>query len=284
MNEKPHYVIAIGDTNSTIAAALAAAKLKIPVAHIEAGLRSFDKHIPEEINRIVCDHLSSLLFPPTIVGYENLVKEGITEENIFNFGDVMYDAALVHKSKSNISELLQSLNLKSNQYILATIHRAENTDNLENLEYIIDFITEIAKKNPVLFPIHPRTKKIINENGRFKVILNNEAIKIIEPMSYITLLGAIQESSFVMTDSGGLQKESYFFSKKCLNIFHSTPWPELENSGWLTLCPPNPLSNMKKNLSDMLEKKTGEVSNLYGEGNAAELIVEKIISRIKNGI
>ncbi|MFW6009569.1 MAG: non-hydrolyzing UDP-N-acetylglucosamine 2-epimerase, partial [archaeon] len=269
MKENPDYVLVYGDTNSTIAGALAASKLHISVAHVEAGLRSYNKNMPEEQNRVLTDHISDLLFCPTKTSVENLKKEGITN-GVHNVGDVMYDSVLynveIARKKSNI---LENLNLNKNKYYLATIHRAENTDNKEKLLTILDSLNELDEK--VVFPVHPRTNKKMNDYGRNKNYYSN--IKFIKPVSYLDMLKLIDNSIKILTDSGGLQKEAYFLEKACITLREKTEWIETLNNNYNILVKKD-LDKIKNyvNLSIDINKK----SEYFGDGNSAKKIISKL--------
>ncbi|MFW6219199.1 MAG: non-hydrolyzing UDP-N-acetylglucosamine 2-epimerase [Bacteroidota bacterium] len=269
MERKPELLMVYGDTNSTIAGALAAKKLHIPVAHVEAGLRSFNMNMPEEINRILTDRISDLLFCPTDTAIENLKKEGYDHINsrIYNTGDVMYDASMhfIDIAREN-SSILQDLSLKKDGYILSTIHRQENTDDPDRLRAIIDALNLINKEIKIILPLHPRTKQYIE-----KYSLNPEFL-LIEPVGYLDMIMLISNSSLVITDSGGLQKEAYFFKKYCITVRDETEWIELVENRV------NFLSGADKekivSLFQELRNKDGfhSLANLYGDGSASELI------------
>ncbi len=269
MERKPELLMVYGDTNSTIAGALAAKKLNIPVAHVEAGLRSFNMNMPEEINRILTDRISDLLFCPTDTAIENLKKEGYDHINsrIYNTGDVMYDASMhfIDIAREN-SSILQDLSLKKDGYILSTIHRQENTDDPDRLRAIIDALNLINKEIKIILPLHPRTKQYIE-----KYSLNPEFL-LIEPVGYLDMIMLISNSSLVITDSGGLQKEAYFFKKYCITVRDETEWIELVENRV------NFLSGADKekivSLFQELRNKDGfhSLANLYGDGSASELI------------
>src|SRR5690554_6304137 len=221
VKEKPQVVLVYGDTNSTLAAALAAQKIHIPVAHVEAGLRSFNMKMPEEINRILTDRVADVLFCPTSTAVENLKNEGFEnfDAEILNVGDVMYDAALFYADKS----FKPNVDIPS-KYVLCTLHRAENTDDSMRLKSIFKSLEVISKISPVIIPLHPRTKsKLININYDF----DNSDIIFINPVSYFEMIWLLQNCHFVMTDSGGLQKEAYFFKKYCVTLRDETEWVEL---------------------------------------------------------
>jgi UDP-GlcNAc3NAcA epimerase len=250
VKEKPSLVMVYGDTNSTLAGALAAVKLHIPVAHVEAGLRSFNKNMPEEINRILTDQISDFLFSPTGTGLKNLQKEGFTHivhageacppapyplPLAVNVGDVMFDIALTLKKQTDENEVLSRHKLKRKDFILATIHRAENTDNLRNLENIMEAFTELADGGTtVFFPLHPRTRKTLEANGiRSEKIPG--ALRLTGPLSYTDMIALESTARVIITDSGGVQKEGYFFETPCVIARSETEWVELVESGWNTL-------------------------------------------------
>ena len=235
--EKPDYVLVYGDTNSTLAGALAAAKLHMPVAHVEAGLRSFNRRMPEEINRVLTDHLASLLFTPTATADENLHNEGI-RKGIHRVGDVMYDAVLFYRDLARKkADVLQSLNLQPKQFALATIHRAENTDDPRRLAEIFSALKLIAADLPVVLPLHPRTRKIVESGAGFQdasptAVAN---LHLIAPVSYLNMLALESEAKVVLTDSGGVQKEAFFFRVPCITLRDETEWIETVEAGWNSL-------------------------------------------------
>ena len=268
IQEKPDWVLVYGDTNSTIAGALAAKKLHIKVAHVEAGLRSFNMSMPEEINRILTDRISDLLLCPTDTAVDNLNKEGFKnlDISILKTGDVMQDAAIFYSKKE------QAPNFRiPEEFILSTIHRAENTDNDKRLSSILSGLNFIAKSTPIILPLHPRTKNIIKK-GSFDI--NN--LTIVEPVGYLEMVYLLQRSKIVMTDSGGLQKEAFFFKKPCITLRDETEWVELVKGGFNTLVGANEklIKNAFKNQSYNIDFNV----NLYGEGSACKNIVEKLYS------
>ncbi len=266
IDEKPDIILVYGDTNSTLAAALSAVKLLIPIAHIEAGMRSYNKNMPEEINRIITDHVSKYLFCPTDLSAENLKKEGV-KDNIYVVGDVMYDAVLYYKAKIKSSEITKNI---PKDFYLATCHRQENTDNEQNLTEIFASLDEIAKNNPVVLPLHPRTKKYLEE---YKI--NIENLHIIEPVGYFDMLYLLQNTKTVLTDSGGLQKEAYYFKKPVIIMRDETEWLELiENGiGILTGANKTKILSAVKKLSSVNYFK----ENIYGAGNSAERIIAQLL-------
>lgn len=232
LKEKPDVVLVYGDTNSTLAGALAAAKLHIPVAHVEAGLRSYNRRMPEEINRLMTDHLSALLLCPTETAVENLRQEGLTK-GVHLVGDVMYDALMdgVEIAKRT-STILNRLCVEPKRYVLATVHRAENTDDYQRLERIITALVQLARAGrKVIFPVHPRTQKLLNAHS-FEF---NEDILLISPAPYLDMVLLESMASVILTDSGGIQKEAYWLQVPCLTLRDETEWKETVESGWNTL-------------------------------------------------
>ncbi len=273
VNERPDIVIIYGDTNSTLAGALAAAKLHIPVAHVEAGLRSFDKNMPEEINRIIADHISDILFCPTQTAVDNLKSEGITKD-VELVGDVMYDAALhFGKLAEKNSSVLERLSLEPKGYMLATIHRASNTDNPENLRVLLGSFAE--SEQVIVFPIHPRTRKVIADNG-LDSLVSGSCIRMVDPVGYIDFLKLEQNASKILTDSGGVQKEAFFFAVPCITLRNTTEWVETVECGW------NTLVNIDKDLllSQITEfSPVGEPPKLFGDGRASLYIAQCLTTR-----
>jgi UDP-N-acetylglucosamine 2-epimerase len=241
--ERPKVVMVYGDTNSTLAGALAAAKLNIPVAHVEAGLRSYDQTMPEEINRLLTDHLSAFLFCPTDQAVRNLLREGIKDgktRRVKNVGDVMYDSILYYsKIAEKKSAILKGLGLlapnaplRTPNYYLATLHRAENTDDPERLRSILKALDEIGRKIPVILPLHPRTKKMMNAYHLFSKFKN---VRFIEPLSYLNMLKLEKNAKAILTDSGGVQKEAYWFRTPCVTLREVTEWGYTTEEGWNTV-------------------------------------------------
>ena len=267
LNERPDWVLVYGDTNSTLAGALAASKLRVKVAHVEAGLRSFNMNMPEEQNRILTDRISTVLFCPTQTAVNNLNNEGYEQFdiNVVNVGDVMFDAANFYSGYARKPGWLDQLELSHN-YALATIHRAENTDNLDRLHEIVSSLNEIHKKTPVILPLHPRTKKKLE---KLNVKLN---IHVVEPVGYLEMVFLLKNCRVVLSDSGGVQKEAYFFKKSCLILREETEWIELVECGANHIVGANYQRIMKK--FDSLGTGTSFNSAFYGEGDAAEKIVK----------
>lgn len=228
--EKPDLVIVYGDTNSTLAGALASVKLGIPVAHVEAGLRSFKKSMPEEINRLLVDHISNYLFCPTETSVTNLENEGI-EKGVHLVGDVMYDSLRSNlKTAQRKSKILEKLNLKKNDYFLATIHRAENTDKRENLEKLVLILSSLPRK--VVFPVHPRAKRKFIEYGFWNRLISGEKLLLTGPAGYLDMLVLEKNAFLILTDSGGVQKEAMYLKTPCLTLRDETEWLETTESGW----------------------------------------------------
>ena len=265
----PDIVVVYGDTNSTLAGAIAASKMHIPVAHVEAGLRSFNKKMPEEINRILSDHVSDYLFTPTDVAKKNLINEGIVDEKIFTVGDIMYDAALFYSELADKNlDFLENLSIKPEKYILSTIHRPENTDNKIKMKNILTALSESTL--PVVMPIHPRTKKKLFDYQ----LLDFKNIDFIDPVGYLDMILLQKNANKIATDSGGIQKEAFFHGIPCITIREETEWVELVDIG------ANKLTGSKKDKiqNALIEDFSFSQDNLYGDGNTAQLIVE-ILSR-----
>ena len=272
LSEKPDWVLVYGDTNSTLAGALAASKLHIPVAHVEAGLRSFEMKMPEEINRILTDRISKLLFCPTPAAVKNLENEGFSnfDSEVVLSGDVMYDAVLYYKEKvKSLSTILKMENLNGKPFVLATLHRAENTDDPNRLGQICDGLNEIQKEIEVVLPLHPRTKAILKSQNI------NLLVKIIDPVGYFDMLALLENSSLVLTDSGGLQKEAYFFNKYCITLRDQTEWVELVEAK-VNFVVGTDKKQIIRHFHLLLDKNFPAQDTLYGKGNASSLIVKKL--------
>ena len=268
LKENPDWIMVYGDTNSTLAGALVASKLNIKLAHIEAGLRSFNMKMPEEINRILTDRVSNLLFCPTEIAIENLKNEGFERMNckVVKTGDVMLDGAIFYKKLA----IKPSFKIEEN-FVLCTIHRAENTDSIANLIGIFDALNEISKEAQIILPLHPRTKKVIESH---KIDTSN--LTIVDPLGYLEMVWLIDNCNIILTDSGGLQKEAYFFSKQCITLRDETEWVELVNIGANVLVG----ANKMKIISEFKNRKNflNYIEHLYGSGHASS----KIILEIKN--
>jgi UDP-N-acetylglucosamine 2-epimerase len=285
LQHRPSLAVVYGDTNTTLAGALASVKHHVPVAHVEAGLRSFNKKMPEEVNRVLTDHCSTILFCPSENAVENLKREGFNkiisdgklisikdvdktelkadESNpiVLNVGDVMYDILLRSLDIASKSNILEQLNLREKGYNVLTIHRAENTDNVENLQKLLAFVSEVSNGKNTIFPVHPRTRKLLS-------FVNSKlgAIKLIEPLSYFDMLWLVKNANLVFTDSGGLQKEAYWLSVPCITLRDETEWIETVMSGWNIL-----YKDYKVEHAPSHAKK-----NIYGDGEASYRIVKII--------
>ena len=266
--EKPDMVLVFGDTNSTLAGALAAVKLHIKVAHVEAGLRSFDKKMPEEINRVLTDHCSDLLFCPTETAVKNLKNEGITK-GVYLTGDVMVDALQENiKIAEKKSKILDELDLKPKEYYLATVHRAENTDDFSRLKSIVDAFCEIEN---IVFPCHPRTEKMFKKFNLWDRL--QKRVKVIKPVGYFDMLVLEKNARKILTDSGGVQKEAYIFKVPCITLREKTEWVETVEDGWNVLVGAE--SGKIVGMANDFEPN-GEQRDVFGSGNASERIVEVI--------
>jgi UDP-GlcNAc3NAcA epimerase len=270
LRESPDWVLVYGDTDSTLAGALSAAKLHIPVAHVEAGLRSFNRLMPEEINRILTDHSAVLLFAPTQSAVTNLKLEGILGEKVCLVGDVMFDATIFYRDRAQKPD---SVNLEDkNTFILSTVHRAENTDNPERLIAIVALLNQLAQYTNVVLPLHPRTFNAIRKLDGPTL---SPSVNVIEPVGYLEMTWLLANCNLVMTDSGGLQKEAYFHNKPCLTLRDETEWVELVEAGFnRTLSPFS--SDIISNYNEMCKVKVAYDFGLFGNGNAAMNIVNSI--------
>lgn len=292
--EKADAIVLYGDTNSTLAGAVAASKIHVPVVHIEAGLRSYNKYMPEEINRIMCDHASTLLFSPTKTGVENLIKEGFQINNkppytmdnpgVFHCGDVMYDNTFFFtKLAEEKSNFMKMLDVEPGRYILATIHRNTNTDVPERLSSIMASILKIAEENRVHFviPLHPRTKKMMPDNlpsDLLKRIKQSRWMKIIPPVSFFEIILLEKNAKMLVTDSGGVQKEAYFFKKPSIILRPQTEWIEIVENGNAILADAD-----EKKIMDAfndLQSKQLDYPPIFGDGNAADFICRQIVKQL----
>lgn len=272
VDEKPDLMLVYGDTNSTLAGALAAKKLHIKVAHVEAGLRSFNMAMPEEINRILTDRISDLLLCPTQTAVVNLENEGYNhiDPKICVTGDIMFDAALFYKNKAiRERSILRDLHLEGKKYVLATIHRQENTDDTQRLSQIVDALNTIHEECHVIVPLHPRTKKLVEKQGL------QIKFTTLEPVGYLDMIMLTSNASLIMTDSGGLQKEAFFFGKYCLTLRDQTEWVELIDGGFNKLVGSN-RNQILTSYHEALTQQPDFNQNLYGEGDAAEKIIQAI--------
>lgn len=270
IDQKPDAVLTFGDTNSTLAAALAAAKLHVPIFHVEAGPRSYNRKMPEEINRVLTDHLSELLFCPTLGSVSNLKKEGITE-GVYHVGDVMYDAAIEFGSVAEKrSRILETLQLERGNYILVTIHRPENTDDSNRLATIVRALETASEELPVVFPVHPRTMKMMRKYALIPKFKNGG---LIDPVGFLDMIRLEKGAGTIFTDSGGVQKEAYFHKVPCITFRQETSWPETVRAGWNQLVGAN-YEAIFKALSDAGK---GDIITEYGDGEAGRLIAERIL-------
>ncbi len=273
LTERPDWVLVYGDTNSTLAGALAAAKLHIPVAHVEAGLRSFNRDMPEEINRVLTDHVSDLLFCPSETAVRNLAQEGITR-GVHVVGDVMADTLYFAASRAEErSDILNRLKLLPGSYLLATIHRAENTDDPERLESILQAF--VAVNETLIFPLHPRTRKRIDELGLHSVLQNSQ-VRLINPVGYLDMVCLEQSARLILTDSGGIQKEAYWLKVPCITLRDETEWVETVDAGW------NYLAGTEMEQIVQAVKTFRPPANqpvLYGDGCAAQKMVAYLTSK-----
>ena len=295
LDEKPNAIVVYGDTNSTLAAGIAASKIHIPVVHIEAGLRSYNKKMPEEVNRIMCDHVSSLLFSPTKSGVENLLKEGFIQEadgnytmdnpGVFHCGDVMYDNSIYFSEISaQESTVLADNALNEGEYILSTIHRNDNTDTPERITGIFEALQVISKENNVeiALPLHPRTAKILTQNlpsELFRTIQSNPNIKLIPPVSFLDMIALEKNAKLVITDSGGVQKEAFFFNKACIILRPETEWVELVSCGSAAIVGWN-----KDKIIEAYNRYSNDSSlqfpPVFGNGKAAEFICDMMLKHL----
>lgn len=273
IEERPDWVVVYGDTNSTLAGTLASCKLHIPVAHIEAGLRSFNRAMPEEINRIVADQLGTMLFAPTENAAANLKREGIDEERVHIVGDLMYDAALHYaEAAANRSRLTA---VQPRQYILATLHRAENTNSDgRRLANILRALSQLGRTMPVILPLHPRTRAVLEKTGGERLL---DGLCTTEPVGYLDMLTLEKNARLIATDSGGVQKEAFFFHVPCVTLREETEWTELVEAGWNRLAPPHDAETIVAGIEAALREQPPPFANPYGDGHSTEKIVAKLL-------
>ena len=297
--EKPDYIVLYGDTNSTLAGALAGIKLQIPVVHIEAGLRSFNKNMPEEINRIMCDHASTLLFVPTKTGIENLEREGFKTGSsspytsdcpgVFHCGDIMFDN-LIHFSEmaGRKTDILQNLNLKEKEFVLCTIHRDNNTDSHERMKQIISALCYIQENLglEIVIPLHPRTSKIMESSlpkELFHKLTGNKNIHLIPPVSYLEMIALEKTACLILTDSGGVQKEAYFFKKPVVVLRPETEWVEIVENGAGIIADADE-DKIVEAAKYFLKNNPLAFPEIFGDGHAAEFICRMMLGQKPNGI
>ncbi len=294
IKEQPDFIVLYGDTNSTLAGAVAAAKIHVPIAHVEAGLRSFNKSMPEEINRIVCDHCSTLLFSPTRAGVENLKREGFPIDNeppytidnpkVYHCGDIMYDNSLhfaeVAETKTNI---IRQLGLEDTPFILATVHRNANTDEPTRFHAIFSALIELSKESLIVLPLHPRTSKLLKTNlvkEKQEQLFKSSNIKIIPPVSFLEMIALERHTRLVMTDSGGVQKEAYFFKKPSIILRPETEWVEIVQTGNAILAD----ADEGRILAAWRHFKSHPHTDfpaIFGDGQASVFILEQLLKSLR---
>ena len=293
LKEKPDYLVLYGDTNSTLAGAIAASKIHVPIVHIEAGLRSFNKSMPEEINRICCDHCSTLLFSPTATGFKNLIKEGFNPDNkrrftinnpgIYHCGDVMYDNSKYFANIADTkSQILDKEGLRGTGYMLCTIHRDNNTDQPERLNAIFKALLKISECKMVVLPLHPRTSKLLNTNlekDLYDKITNNKNIKILPPASFLDMIVLERHAQMVVTDSGGVQKEAFFFQKPCLILRSETEWKEIVECGAAVITDADE-NKIIDSFNNFVENPPHKFPEIFGDGKAAEFICKEMLENL----
>lgn len=269
--ERPDWVLVYGDTNSTLAGALSAAKLHIPVAHVEAGLRSLNRNMPEEINRILTDQVADILFTPTDAASNNLRREGFSENRIQQVGDVMFDAALFYAERAaERSAALSTHGLNKGEYVLATVHRAENTDNPTRLRAIMDELDAVATKRPVVLPLHPRTRAALARES-----IEPCYIQLIDPVGYLDMVALESNAVVIATDSGGVQKEAFFHGVPCVTLRNETEWTELIEMGWNRLVNLEPRT-VAEAIAEQADK-VGSKGTPYGDGRSARMIADCLV-------
>ena len=294
IKENPDYLVLYGDTNSTLAGALAAAKIHLPIAHIESGLRSFRKDMPEEINRVVSDHCSTLLFTPTLVGFNNLKREGfpignegpysIDNPKVYHCGDIMYDNSMYFSTMAETkTDIIVRLKLEGKPFALATIHRDSNTDNPDRFNAIFKAILKMSDECPIVLPMHPRTSKLIKTNleeGLQENILGAPNIHVIPPVSFLEMIALERNAKLVVTDSGGVQKEAYFFKKPCIVLRPETEWTEILETGNNVLTDADE-ARITEAWRRFMECPPSNFPEIFGDGHAAEFILERLLENRK---
>ena len=295
LNEKPNAIVLYGDTNSTLAGAIAASKIHVPIVHIEAGLRSFNKAMPEEVNRIMCDHISTLLFSPTKTGFNNLIKEGFSSDakvpysannpKVYHSGDVMYDNSLYFSEVAeNKTAIISKLQLNKNNFILATIHRNNNTDEPARLNALFSALFKISEEHniDVVLPLHPRTAKLLDTNldaNLLKQVKTSPRFKITEPVSFLEMISLEKNCKIVMTDSGGVQKEAFYFEKPCVILRPETEWVELVECGTAIITDANE-EKIISAFKSLTTKTDLQFPKLYGDGKASEFICSEMLKHL----
>ncbi len=284
----PDVVVVFGDANTTIASALAAVKTKIPVAHVEAGLRSWDMRMPEEINRVLTDHISQVLYAPTMYALEHLKNEGISPDLIYFSGDTMYDSILNHMKHIDETTILDEHGLEKENYIVVTSHRAENVDDKGNLTNIVNGLIDISERVKIIFPVHPRTLNRLSEFGLLEALKGNPNIILIKPVGYFEMLRLIRDAILVLTDSGGIQKEAFILRTPCVTMRTRTEWIETIKLGGNILVGPSRERIVKEVMRvvlnyDEIRSKLESTEIPYGDGHASEKIVKDLKARISAG-
>lgn len=278
ISEDPDWVVVYGDTNSTLAGALAAVKLNIPVAHVEAGLRSFNREMPEEINRVLTDHASDLLFSPTETSTAHLEEEGIAGNRVSQVGDVMYDAALQYgRLAEETSTVLDRTGVGDTAYALATVHRASNTDDASRLANIFHALLTFAERMPVVLPLHPRTRNALEREGMLDMV--ERGLVVLEPVGYLDMMLLEKKAGLIVTDSGGVQKEAFFHEVPCVTVRDETEWVELLELGWNRLAPPSSPEAVLSELESAVGSR-GEEAQPYGAGDAARRAARALVDFI----
>ena len=278
LDERPDWLLVYGDTNSTIAGALAAAKLHVPVAHVEAGMRSFNRRMPEELNRVLTDHLSSLNLTSTRTATAHLASEGISGDRVLEVGDVMYDAARFYGERAgDRNELLKRLDVEPGGFLLATVHRAENTDDPARMDAIIEAFVTLGRDHRIVLPLHPRTRAVLEQRDDLDRL--SSAITICEPLGYLDMVALERDAVLVVTDSGGVQKEAFFHGTPCVTLRDETEWVELVEAGWNTIVPPVDAREIVTGVRGSIGTR-GEPIQPYGQGNAAERVVDALMGVI----
>lgn len=284
LQESPNFVLVYGDTNSTMAGALAAVKLHIPIAHVEAGLRSFNRRMPEEINRVVTDHVADVLYAPTTTAMDNLAQEGLASKSML-VGDVMYDAALLYGAQAAASRKWMGDHcLQPGSYLLVTVHRAENTDDPARLTAIMEALVALAARQPVVFPIHPRTLRRLRETGLIAKV--ESSLIVLPPCGYLEMITLQKNAALVVTDSGGIQKEALFSGVPCVTLRDETEWLETLEGGWNVLVPPNSANEIEGTVVTALTTRydLATRSKAFGDGRAASHIAADLLARVRRTV
>lgn len=275
LEDRPDWLLVYGDTNSTIAGALAAAKLHVPVAHVEAGMRSFNRRMPEELNRVLTDHLATLNLTSTTTATAHLATEGIDGDRVLEVGDVMYDAALFYGERAGArTELFERLGVEAGAFLLATTHRAENTDEPDRMNAIVDAFIELGRDHAIVLPLHPRTRAVLEAGGDLERLA--EAITLCEPLGYLDMVALERDAALVVTDSGGVQKEAFFHATPCVTLRDETEWVELVEAGWNTIVPPHSAADIVTGVREAIGTRGSNIEP-YGCGDAAERVVDALV-------